>query len=203
MPNNVNFYSLNQQEHAQTNQRGITPKHVSFTCGKCGQATNGRVVADLKREDDGATVSWCVCTCPKEEPTILIERGGQIVAQYPDAQEFQPDEKWPPELTQLYEEASKAFAAGAYTACTMVSRKLLMVCACQEGATDGKNFTEYVTHITDTVLTFPKAKDAIDKIRTIGNEANHTIRFVTREDAKRALSIVTYMLNAIYALPNA
>ena len=52
------------------------------------------------------------------------------------------------------------------------------------------------------MLTFPKAKDSIDKIRTIGNEANHTIRFVNREDARRAQSIITYMLNTIYSLPS-
>jgi hypothetical protein len=105
-------------------------------------------------------------------------------------------------LGQLYEEAAKAFAAGAYTAAAMVARKVLMACACHEGATDGQPFVEYVKHITETVLTFPKAKDSIDKIRTIGNEANHTIRFVNREDARRALSIITYMLNTIYSLPS-
>src|SRR5262249_44154088 len=106
------------------------------------------------------------------------------------------------DLEQLYEEASKAFAAGAYTACAMVCRKLLMVCACHEGAQDGKQFVEYVKHITDSVLTFPKAKDSIDKIRSIGNDANHSIRFVIRDDAKRAMSIVTYMMNTIYSLPS-
>jgi len=70
------------------------------------------------------------------EPAVLVERGGTIIHQYPDAQEFQPGENWPPELTQLFDEAAKAFASGAYTASTMVARKLLMVCACMEGASD-------------------------------------------------------------------
>jgi hypothetical protein len=70
----------------------------------------------------------------------------------------------------------------------MVCRKVLMVCACQEGDTDGKKFVEYVDHITTNVLTFAKAKDPIDKIRTIGNDANHNVKFVGRDDAKRAMS---------------
>jgi hypothetical protein len=111
-------------------------------------------------------------------------------------------ENWPAELEQLYSVASKTFASGAYTACAMVCRKLLMVCACQEGAKDGLKFVEYVKHITDEVLTFPQAKDPIDKIRHIGNDANHTIKFVTREDANRAMSIITYTLNTIYSLPS-
>lgn len=199
--NTVSFYPISPNEHQQSQQRGVNPKHLSYTCGGCCQSTNGRVLADFKRDMDGATVSLCVCTCPKEEPAILIERAGQIVSQYPEAQEFKTGENWPLELCQLYDEAAKAYAAGAYTAATMVARKVLMASACREGANDGKPFVDYVTYITDTVLTYPKAKDAIDKIRQIGNEANHSVRFVTREDAKRALSIVTYMLNAIYSLP--
>src|ERR1019366_8042315 len=109
--------------------------------------------------------------------------GGVVVCQLPEAREFKPGEKWPPELEQLFEESAKAYAAGAFTASAMVSRKILMACACHEGDTDGKPFVAYVDYITNTVLTFPKAKDSIDKIRGIGNEANHKIRFVSRDDA--------------------
>lgn len=126
-----------------------------------------------------------------------------MLHQLPEAREFQAGEKWPPELEQLFDEAAKAYAAGAFTACALVCRKVLMACACQEGDTDGKHFADYVDYITNTVLTFPKAKDSIDKIRGIGNEANHKIRFVSRDDARRAMSIVSYMLTTIYSLPSA
>jgi len=104
---------------------------------------------------------------------------------------------------RLFDEAAKAYAAGAYTATAMLCRKILMACACHEGDKDGKAFTDYVTYITGTVLTFPKAKDAIDKIRGIGNEANHNVKFVSRDDAKKAMQIATYMLTTIYSLPSA
>jgi hypothetical protein len=133
----------------------------------------------------------------------MVERGGMIVQQLPEAREFQIGENWPPDLGQLFEEAAKAYAAGAYTASAMVCRKVLMACACQEGADDGKPFASYVDYITSEVLTYPKAKDAIDKIRHIGNDANHKVQFVPRDHAKRALSIVNYMLNTIYSLPSA
>ena len=58
-------------------------------------------------------------------------------------------------------------------------------------------------YITNTVLNFPKAKLAIDAIRQIGNEAAHEVQFIAEQDAKRAMDIVTYMLNTIYALPSA
>jgi len=123
--------------------------------------------------------------------------------QLPISCEFHSNSKWPPELAKLYDEAATAYAAGAFTASSMVCRKVLMSCACHEGDTDGKKFVDYVDYVTNTVLTFPKAKDAIDAIRTIGNEANHGVQFVEQDAAKRSLQIVTYMLNTIYTFPSA
>ena len=205
MANPVRFFISNTAEQQELNRGGhlINPRHLNYACGACGQTTNGRVVAEMKRQGDGKTLLWCFCSCPREEPAIVFEQEGKAVLQIPEAREFKSDDGWPPELGQLFDEGAKAFAAGAYTAAAMVVRKVLMVCACQEGATDGEPFAKYVDHITTNVLSYPKAKDAIDKIRTIGNDANHAVRFVTREDAHRALSIVTYMLNAMYSLPSA
>ena len=84
----------------------------------------------------------------------------------------------------------------------MVCRKLLMATACENGDDDGKKFVQYVDYITDKVLTFPKARDAIKKIKDVGNEANHEIAFVAEVDARRSMQIVTYMLNTIYSLPS-
>jgi hypothetical protein len=172
-------------------------------CGACGKPTNARVIAQCQRAKDGAKIQRCICACDREEPTMILERGGVSFAQFPEAKHYQPGERWPSDLCQLYDEAAKAFAAGAYTATTMVARKLLMATACKEGDADGKNFATYVDFIITTVLPFPKAKDSIDRIRKIGNEANHSIQFVSRDDAKKAMDIVTYMLTTIYSVPPA
>jgi hypothetical protein len=184
------------------NQLGYRPKYREYQCGACGNSTTGRVLCDVERSD-GAMVQWCQCSCDKKEPTIIVDKAGVLLSQLPMANEFSVSDKWPPDLAKLYEEGAKSLSAGAYTACAMVCRKLLMATACHEGDTDGKGFVEYVKYITDTVLTFPKAKDAIDKIRGIGNEANHNVAFVSPDDARRAMQIVTYMLNTIYSLPAA
>ena len=126
-----------------------------------------------------------------------------MVAQFPEHSEFQADPKWPQDLAALFDEAARAYAARAFTASAMASRKILMACACENGDDDGKRFVEYVDYLTNHVLTFPKARSSIDAIRGIGNDANHKIEFVSQPDAKRALSIVSYMLNTIYALPSA
>ena len=78
-----------------------------------------------------------------------------------------------------------------------------MSCACDKGAADGKTFTEYVDFITDSVLSYPAAKDAISQLKRIGNDANHKVQFVNKADAERAMKIATYMLTAIYPFPAA
>lgn len=133
---------------------------------------------------------------------MIIERDGEVIAQYPTSKEFHVGPNWPTDLANLYEEASRTFAASAHTACAMVCRKLLMATACENGDDDGKKFVQYVDYITDKVLTFPKARDAIKKIKDVGNEANHEIAFVAEVDARRSMQIVTYMLNTIYSLPS-
>lgn len=122
--------------------------------------------------------------------------------QLPIARDFHSGADWPTELSNLYDEAAKAYAAGAYTAATMVCRKILMACACEKGASDGDTFAKYVDFITNNILTYPAARASIDAIRAIGNEANHHVQFVNQADAKRAMKIVTYMLNTIYSLPS-
>ena len=203
MANPVHFYPMTSHEYNQTHQKGSNPYHLTYACGACGKGTNGRVVATCARKD-GTTVAWAICSCEREEPSVLVLLAdGTIADQIPVAREFHPGANWPLSLTNLFEEASRSFSAGAYTSATMACRKLLMVCACLEGADDGKPFTYYVDYVTNGVLNFPKAKTAIDKIRGIGNEANHSVAFVSKEDAHAALSIVSYMLNTLYSLPSA
>jgi hypothetical protein len=198
----VCFRPQNSAEHQEAYGRGINPKSQTYLCGACGCTTNGRVICDAQRLIDGAVLSWCLCSCEKAEPTILIQIGDKMIQQLPIAKEFHIKPAWPKDLALLYEEGALAFSAGAFTAAGMVARKLLMTCACHEKADEGKNFTEYVDYITGTVLTFPRAKSSIDAIRSIGNDANHKVQFISEGEAQRAMQIVTYMLDTIYSLPS-
>lgn len=65
----------------------------------------------------------------------------------------------------------------------------------------GKKFAHYVDYLPNDVLNFPAARQTIDQIREIGNDANHEVAFVEKDDARRAMQIIEYTLNAIYALP--
>jgi uncharacterized protein DUF4145 len=202
MNNKVEFYPLNAAESLQLQSGVPRPTHLTYLCGACGESTNGRLVASCRRAD-GSEVCWFLCSCDNGEPTVMVVKDKAIALQLPQAREFKADTNWPPDLGRLFDEASSAYAAGAFTASAMASRKVLMACAVDQGDADGKRFIEYVDHIVNTVLTFPKARAAIDSIRTIGNDATHKVVFVSCDDARRALSIVRYLLNTVYSLPGA
>lgn len=85
----------------------------------------------------------------------------------------------------------------------MVCRKILMVAGAEQGADEDNNFAGFVDYIANSVLSFPRAKNAIDRIRTIGNEANHEVQFVSSEYASEALEITHYLLETLYGLPAA
>jgi hypothetical protein len=207
-PGDMSFHPMHAEEYRMPQHFGqalsnlpVRPIHEDYLCGACGKSTNGRVLCHMFRKDDNAKIQWCMCSCEREEPSLIITRDGKGIAQFPIARHYHAHPSWPADLATLYDEAAKSYSAGAFTATTMVCRKILMVCASHEGDTTSKNFQGNVEFITNNVLNFPKAKAAIDAIRTIGNEANHEIQFIAEPDAKRAMDIVTYMLNTIYALP--
>ena len=208
-PQHIEEYNIPQNYGGQLgSQFGVRPQYRDYLCGACGSKTTGRMLCDVKRSD-GATVLWCMCACEKKEPTIITEKDGMELMQLPQSRQFHADAAWPVELATLYEEAAKSFAAGAFTSTSLVCRKLLMSCVCHEQekakvpVKEGEPFTYYVDYLANTILTFPAAKNAIDAIRKVGNEATHHVEMITRPDAERSLKIIGHLLNTIYSLPAA
>jgi hypothetical protein len=110
-----------------------------------------------------------------------------------------------PEQTvqQLYEEARKTTGAGAYTAAVLCCRKLLMHIAVSKGAKAGDSFASYVQFLGDNNYIPPDAKDWVDHIRKKGNEANHEIAIMSREDAEELLAFCEMLLKVIFEFPAA
>jgi hypothetical protein len=110
-----------------------------------------------------------------------------------------------PEKTveQLYEEARSTTGAGAYTAAVLCCRKLLMHIAVSKGADAGDTFINYVQFLADKNFIPPDAKDWVDHIRKKGNEANHEISIMGKDDAEELLSFCEMLLKVIFEFPAA
>jgi len=105
------------------------------------------------------------------------------------------------EVDALYDEARACMQVNAHTAAAMCCRKLLMNVAVAEGAKPNLQFVQYADFLVNEGHVTRKAKSWVDQIRKKGNEANHEINIVSREDAQRLLKFSEMMLRIIYEYP--
>jgi hypothetical protein len=105
------------------------------------------------------------------------------------------------EVKALYEEARNCMKVNAYTAAAMCCRKLLMNVAVTETAKKGQRFEYYVDYLANEGYLGAKARPWVDHIRDKGNEANHEIEMVERQDAERLIQFCEMMLKTMYEYP--
>ncbi|KLI19608.1 hypothetical protein SU45_00225 [Brachyspira hyodysenteriae] len=103
-------------------------------------------------------------------------------------------DKLPNEIREAYNEARKSMQVGAYTAASMILRKILMNVAVIEGAKEGDTFKNYIDYLYNEGIIHKKQKGLIDKVREIGNEANHEIKSVSEEDAQYIFKLIEHLL---------
>lgn len=106
-----------------------------------------------------------------------------------------------PDVNSLYNEARSCYTFSAFTSSVMCCRKLLMNIAVQEGAQEGKSFVEYVNFLDSNGHIPKNGKPWVDKIRQLGNEANHKIDLKSQEEAKLILTFTEMLLKFIYEIP--
>ena len=58
-------------------------------------------------------------------------------------------EALPEPIAAIYQEARQCTQVGAYTACVLICRKLLMHIAVQQGAPENQNFYQYVNYLAE------------------------------------------------------
>lgn len=165
----------------------------SFTCGFCG-----KLVASAQGFASKKTPQTRIYVCPNcEKPTFFPEEGVQVPGIAPGAEV----QHLPQDVAGLYSEARNAVAIGSYTAAVLSCRKLLMHIAVAQNAPQGKSFLEYVEHLADSGYVPPNGRGWVDHIRTKGNEANHEIRLMAKEDAEELISFAEMLLKFIYEFP--
>ena len=106
------------------------------------------------------------------------------------------------DIDSLYTEARACTGSNAFTAAVLSCRKVLMHIAVDKGAPKNKTFIEYVNYLSDHGYVPPDAKGWIDYIRTKGNEANHEIVLMKKEDALNLISFIEMLLKIIYEFPS-
>jgi len=164
---------------------------LSFTCGYCGTEIASEK-GFVGRSDLGHTF---VCICHKcSRPNFIDDDKkqypgsafGEAVLDIPDAS-----------VKTLYDEARQCVSVSAFTSAVLACRKLLMHIAVAKGAEAGKPFIHYVEYLASHNYVPPDARDWVDHIRSKGNEANHEITIMARDDAEELISFIQMLLKII------
>jgi hypothetical protein len=169
---------------------------LKYKCAYCGSVVASHSGWDAYNFDYGNTrISGMIRICPHcKQPTYATEE-----RQIPGAPEGEKVEGIVEKgVENIYDEARRAFAEGCYTATILCCRKLLVHIAVTKGAKEGLPFTEYVNYLEREHFVPPGCKSWIDEIRKKGNEANHEICIMTKEQAKTLLSFCEMLLKLIY-----
>lgn len=167
-----------------------------YTCGHCGNsiATDKGYAGPIAGSRNDAYIYIChKCRKPTffdiDESQIPGFKIGSSVMHIPSK-----------DVENLYEEARSCFSVNAFTSAVMCCRKILMSIAVAEGATEKKNFVYYVKYLNDNGHIPPNGKPWVDKIRDMGNEANHEIAFKNEPDAKLILTFTEMLLKFMYEM---
>lgn len=172
---------------------------TSYTCGYCGNPLASERGWIGRGPGGGAAAYIYICHHCKC-PTFFDNNWDQ----YPSVTFGSPVEDIPNEsLHKLYGEARLATSVNSYTAAVLCCRKLLMHIAVSKGAEEGRSFVSYVQYLSDNHYIPPDAKEWVDHIRKKGNEANHEISIMNKDDAEILISFVEMLLKVIYEFPAA
>ena len=113
----------------------------------------------------------------------------------------------PPAEAGLWEEIRRSLSVGAHTAVAMLCRKMLLhlahthEVAHNRAATPPDNFLRAVDYLKNNYLIPVQFHDWVDKIRQVGNEANHELPQVTHQDAEDIALFTHNLLITLYELP--
>ena len=107
---------------------------------------------------------------------------------------------------EVWNEARECLGVGAYTAAVMLCRKLLMHIAVANGLSPKSDrgfaptFVQCVEHLETEGLITNRMRPWIDRIKDVGNEANHEVVSVSKEAAMDVGSFTQKLLELAYEM---
>jgi hypothetical protein len=168
--------------------------HVAGVCPHCG------VAAQLLKVATGPSTIWLRCTnCLRG---LLSERG----VLYPGARPLTTPDGLPDDVLRIWDEAMACLSVSAYSSAVMNCRKLLLNIAVSHGLPpkDAKdrapNFYEAIEHLQGEEIITKRMRTWVDRIKDIGNVANHELQPVSESDAMDVATFTRQLLHLAFEL---
>lgn len=194
-------------------------KAASFTCANCGRDINsdyGMALRTVTFDDQNKTgwyadryeytenkigIGVYVCTnCGF--PTFIGVDNKMKPIQIPRSAYGSDISGVSESVGEIYSEARHSYGVGAYTGVVELCRSLLNHVAVDLGAPKGKRFIEYVNFLDENHYISVKSRDWVDRIRKLGNQANHDLTVFSESEAKLCLKFVEMILKTNYEYPS-
>jgi hypothetical protein len=173
-------------------------KSKNYTCGHCDQPLASEKGWFGSDTGTGRYI-WSIYICHQcHKPTFIDHLDEQSPGKTHGNKVSNINDE---EVEKLYEEARKCTGINSHTASILCCRKLLMHVAVAKGAEVNLSFIDYVEFLASKNYIPPDAIDWVDQIRKKGNEANHEIVIMTKEDAEELLKFSEMLLKLIYEFP--
>ena len=184
-----------------TDQRLTAPSHwlnpltvagIGYRCGYCSSDVGSG--SGYSTERDHAIIR----ICPRcNGPSFF----GADSSQWPGPKIGLPVTNVSEDVRTIYEEARSSISANAFTGAVMLCRKILMHVAVEKGAKANLSFQQYVKWLIQEHYVPRGAEGWLDYIRARGNEANHEIVVMNKNDATGVLLFTEALLRGVYELP--
>jgi ribosomal protein S27AE len=167
----------------------------NYRCGHCGHDVTGLVVA--RHNDPGRIETAIWLLCPNCGDASVVTKKEEL---YPAALPGPELMGLPADIGNAYLEARKCLGLLAFTACTMMCRKILLHVAVEKGAEAGKPFEFCVDYLQDQGYISHNMKPWVDRIRRLGNEGAHDLEAPSSEAAESALIFTGELLRTVYEM---
>jgi hypothetical protein len=168
---------------------------ADFDCGYCSLHVAG--ATGWQKSAVGGGVVGVVRLCPKCRNPNFFWEGKQM----PAVAFGKPVSHLPDKIDALYTEARNCMAVNAYTLAVMAGRALLGHIGVSLGAKPNQTFQFYVNYLVAEGHVGAKSKNLVEHVRSKGNETQHDLAIMTREDAELVLRFVEWILLSVYEYP--
>ncbi len=197
------------------------PAHP-YTCGWCGNSTSsGEGYKSTEKLTQLLSVQLHImfiriCTACKRPSIMEMVRDdhgprdyGRLSSElcyingvFPRGSRGKPIRGLPADVKKIYMESGWCLANNAPTAAVMLCRKLLMHISVSKGAEQNKKYIEYVDFLQKKSYIPPDVQEWADRVRNIGNEANHELKPVDRKDAEDIFDFMEMLMKFVYEFPH-
>ncbi len=173
-----------------------------FTCGysSCGKEVGSNIGWLYNNHSSGQPEGY-IYICPMCHNPTFFDDSISPSMQTPGVSFGRVVNHLPKDIDELYAEIRKATSAQAYTSAVLSCRKILMHIAVEKGAEENKAFAHYVKYLADNHYAPPGSEAWVTKIKDSGNEANHEIKIMTKDEAEELINFLEMLLTFIYEFP--